>query len=213
MKKLQKSMNLMAKALSFIFMIILVSCTATKSPSNSGFLEDYSRLRADQNGDRSMQWWEKKDFNWSQYRKIILDPVILYYHTEAKGKKIDPEKEKKLTDYFRNAVEKKLANEYPIVITPGPDVLRIRTAITEIIPASPAINYPAMAVAFFPIDMGGAVIEVEFLDSETNEVIATMVDKKMGSPFKPRAFSRMGYTRAAFDGWAKELRIALDTNP
>ncbi|WP_422080124.1 DUF3313 domain-containing protein [Ulvibacterium sp.] len=213
MKKSQKSKNPMTKMLSFVFIILLASCATTKSPSNSGFLEDYSRLRADQNGDRSMQWWEKKDFNWSQYRKIMLDPVVLYDHMEAKDKKIDSEKAKKLTDYFRNTVEKKLANKYPIVIAPGPDVLRIRTAITEIIPASPTINYPAMAVAFFPIDMGGAVIEVEFLDSETNEVIATMVDKKMGSPFKPRAFSRMGYTRAAFDGWAKELRIALDTNP
>ncbi len=206
-------MNLLAKALSFTFIVVLTSCAATKPPSNSGFLEDYSRLRVDQNGDRSMQWSEKKDFNWNQYRKIMLDPVVLYYHTEAKNKEIDSEKVKKLTDYFRKAVEKKLADEYPIVTTPGPDVLRIRTAITEIIPANPAINYPAMAVVFFPIDMGGAVIEVEFLDSETNEVMATMVDKKMGSPFKPRAFSRMGYTRAAFDGWAKELRIALDTNP
>lgn len=213
MKKSQKSMNLIAKTLSFTFLIVLAGCAAKKPPSNSGFLEDYSRLRVDQNGDRSMQWWERKDFNWNQYRKIMLDTVVLNYHPEAKDKEIDSEKVKQLTDYFRKAVEKKLTDEYPIVTTPGSDVLKIKTAITEIIPTSPAINYPAMAVVFFPIDMGGAVIEAEFLDSETNEVMATMVDKKMGSPFKPRAFSRMGYTRAAFDGWAKDLRIALETNP
>jgi len=213
MKKVQKPANLMVKMLSFALIIVLASCAATKPPSNSGFLEDYSRLHADENGDRSMQWWEREDFNWNQYRKIILDSVVLYYHPDAKDTEIDPEKVKKLTDYFRKAVGKKLADEYPVVTTPGPDVLRIKTAVTEIIPASPAINYPAMAAVFFPIDMGGAVIEVEFLDSETNEVLATMADKKMGSPFKPRAFSSLGYTRAAFDGWAKDLRNALDTNP
>lgn len=213
MKNLQKFRSFTTKVLSFTLVIALTSCAVTKPTSGSGFLEDYSRLEADSNGDRSLQWWEQKDFDWNKYQKVMLDPVMVYENKEASNKKLDSEKTKELTDYFRKTVEKKLAAKYPIVSTPGSDVLRIRTAITEIIPSSPAINYPAMALIFFPVDMGGAIIEVEFLDSETDEVLAAMVDKKMGSPLTPRAFSRMGHARAAFDGWAKELRIALDTNP
>ena len=70
-----------------------------------------------------------------------------------------------------------------------------------------------MAAVFVPLDMGGAAIEAEFLDSQTNEILAAMVDKKMGSPGKPRGFTKMGYARAAFEDWAKELKKSLMTNP
>ena len=212
MTKTQKSLNPAFTTLSLIFVTFLAGC-ATTSPPPSGFMGDYSMLRTDSSGDSSLQWWEKRGFNWQQYQKVMLDPVIIHYHPEARTKRINPEKEKRLSHYFRRAVEKELEGKYSIVTTPGPDVLRVRAAITEILPACPAINYPAMIVVLVPVDMGGAAIEAEFLDSQTNEVLAAMTDKKMGSPVKPRGFTTMGYTRAAFDAWAKELRNALQSNP
>lgn len=132
--------------------------------------------------------------------------LLVKIFQETKDKDINPEKVEELIDYFRLTVENKLVDKYPIVTIPGPDVLRVKIAITDIIPTNPAINYPAMAVVFFPMDISGAAIEMEFLYLETNEVVDAMVNKKMGSPFKPRAFSKLGYTRAAFDSWAKELK-------
>ena len=202
----------MTKMLSFISIIVLSGC-ATTAPPNSGFMHNYSMLREDTNGDKSLKWWEKEGFNWQQYQKLMLDTVVVHYHPQAGSTRINAETEKKLTNYFMKAVKEELTDEFTIVTTPGPDVLRVRASVSEIIPASPALNYPAMVVAFFPIDMGGAALEAEFLDSETNEILAAMVDRKMGSPLKPRGFTRLGYARAAFDSWAKELRIALETNP
>ncbi|RDY61042.1 DUF3313 domain-containing protein [Flagellimonas nanhaiensis] len=212
MKNLLSSQYIIVRLLMLVLFISITSCAAIPS-TDSGFLEDYSQLQEDKNGDKSLKWWEKNDFDWGKYKSLMLDPVVVLYHPQTKDKKISAYKENELATYFHSTVSTELEGKYQVVSTPGPEVLRIRAAITEITPSSPAINYPAMLLVFFPVDMGGATIEVEFLDSETNEVLATMVDKKRGSPFTPRAFSRLGHTRAAFDGWAKELRKALDTHP
>jgi len=195
--------------------VFFVSGCAT-TPPGSGFLGDYSKLHEDRYGDRSLQWYEKEGFNWNRYRKVMLDPVVLYYHPDAEFRQIDPEAVKKLADYFREVVAQELADDYPIVTSPGPEVLRVRAAITEIVPANPALNIVTTAVAFVPLDMGGAAIEAEFLDSQTNEVQAAMVDKKMGNPLDPRfyrGFTTMGYANAAFEAWAAELKKALQSNP
>jgi len=207
--------NLIAMVLLGAFVISFAGCAATPPPY-SGFLSDYSKLHEDKYGDRSLRWYEKDHFDWQQYRKLMMDPVVVYFHPEAKYRQIDPEAVKKLTDYFRTVVEEQLAGEYPIVTTPGPDVLRVKAAITEIVPANPAVNIVTTAAAFVPLDMGGAAIEAEFLDSQTNEVLAAMVDRKLGTPIDPkfyRGFTTMGYAKAAFEAWATELKKALKSNP
>ena len=68
----------------------------------------------------------------------------------------------------------------PVVDKPGPDVLRVRAAITDIIPANPLINATAILAVGLPVDMGGAAMEAEFLDSMTNEPLGSVVDKRWG---------------------------------
>ena len=207
--------KLVAMVIVCAFVAHVAGC-ATVPPPNSGFLSDYSNLHEDKYGDRSLRWYETDNFDWRQYRKLMIDPVVVYFHPEAKYRQIDPEAVKKLTDYFRTVVAEELASEYPIVATPGPDVLRVRAAITEIVPANPAVNIVTTAAAFVPLDMGGAAIEAEFLDSQSNEVLAAMVDKKMGNPIDPkfyRGFTTMGYAKSAFAAWATELKKALKSNP
>lgn len=210
----QRKKQLAAIVLLSSFVFFLSGCATT--PPSSGFLSDYSKLHEDKYGDHSLKWYEKENFNWNRYRKIMLDPVVVFYHPDAKYRQIDPDAVKKLTDYFRQVVEEELAQEYPIVSTPGEDVLRVRAAITEIVPANPAINIVTTAAVFVPLDMGGAAIEAEFIDSQTNEVLAAMVDKKMGNPLDPRfyrGFTTMGYAKGAFAAWANELKKALKSNP
>jgi len=206
--------NLIGSALFSSFIMILSGCAS--APPNSGFLSDYSKLHEDKYGDRSLRWYEKDNFDWRQYNKIMIDPVVVYLHPKAKYRQIDTEALKKLTDYFREVVEEQLAGEYSIVTTPGTDVLRVKVAISEIVPANPAINIVTTVAVFVPLDMGGAAIEAEFLDSETGELLAAMVDKKLGNPLDPkfyRGFTTMGYAKASFEAWAIELKKALKSNP
>lgn len=199
--------------LSAAFLVLTTGCATTSPPAASGFLTTYEGLEVDP-ADESLLWWEQEGFNWSNYNSVLIDPVAIYFHPEAQGREILPDELKKLTDAFREAVFEELGDAYPVVETPAADVLRIRCAITDIIPSNAALNVATSLVAFVPFDMGGAAIEVEFLDSVTGERLAVGVDQKLGTPFDGiKGLTRLGHAIGAFRDWAKELRVALDTNP
>lgn len=200
-------------ALVTAFLILATGCATTSPPEPSGFLGSYDEFDVDP-ADESLLWWEQDGFDWSNYRAVMLDPVTIYFDPAAEDREIRPDELKKLTDGFREAVMDELGDAYPVVDTPDSDVLRIRCAITDIVPSNAALNVASSLIAFVPVDMGGAAIEVEYLNSVTGERLAAGVDQKLGTPFDgARGFTRLGHAKGAFREWAKELRIALDTNP
>lgn len=174
----------------------------------SGFLKDYSEFRADPK-DKSLLWYEKKGVDWKRFKKLMIDPVVVYLHPDARNRPVPAEELNKLTEYFRETVVREVRDEYPVVDTPGPDVLRIRAAITDVIPVSPVTNILSVAAIGVPLDMGGAAIEAEFLDSDTGERLGAIVDLKLGTPLDVRGFTSLGHARTAFQKWAKELKRAL----
>lgn len=194
-------------------LVFLAGCVFSPPPK-SGFLQDYSQLHSDKYGTKSLLWWEKPGFDWKRYNKLMIDPIAVYYHPEAKYREIRPDELKALTDYARNTIVEELQPDFPVVSELGPGVLRVRVAITDVIPASPVINIVSLLAIQVPLDMGGSAIEAEFLDSVSNERMAAMVDKKLGNPvFFWRSVTELGYTKGTFKSWASELKTALKTNP
>lgn len=193
---------------------VMVAGCATPRPEPSGFLEGGWQFVPDKYGKTGMLWAERPGFDWARYRRVQLDPVIVYYHPRAGSKAIQPDELKKLAAYFREAVINELANDFPVTTEAGPDVLRIRAAITDAAPANPALNAATTLVAFVPLDLGGATIEVEFIDSSNGERLAAMMERKKGSATDLRGgFTELGHAKAAFREWAKELKQALTKHP
>ena len=194
-----------------IFALMFVAGCAT-IPPHSGFLQDYSELRPDPE-DETLLWWEKENVDWKRYKRLMIDPVVVYLHPKAKTRQIEPDVLKELTDYFRNTIIEEVQDIYPVVDKPAPDVLRIRAAITDLIPANPLINIVTTAGLCIPVDMGGAAMEAEFLDSMTNELLGAVVDMKKGTPVDInifKEFTTWGYAKGAFRDWAKLLRESLE---
>lgn len=194
--------------------LVLVLCACASSPVQpSGFLDNYSQLRPAPD-DQLLLYYEKPGVPWQHYTKLLIDPIKVYYSPEARHREIDPEELKRLTDYAHVALRGAIGDAYPVVREPGPGVLRLRAAITNLIPANPLINVATTAAVFIPLDMGGAAIEAEFLDSQTNERLAALVDRKIGFPLAPgdivQGFTKWGHAKRAFDAWARMLRESLD---
>ena len=186
---------------------------AVDSQSLSGFLGNYTGLEPDPTDD-SLLWYEVDDFNWLNYRGIMLDPLVIFFSPQAENRQIETDQIQALADYFTEAVKAELGDDHPIVDKAAPDVLRIRPALTDVKPANPAVNVVTAVALPVRFDLGGAAIEVEFLDSESGERLAAMVDRKAGSRMKAwQGFSKWGDARASFRQWAKELKVALETNP
>ncbi len=206
-KRLTVTVGFFAAALLSIS--VLTGCASTPI-APSGFLRDYSKLEPVP-GEPQMLYYEKPNVEWKKYTKLLLDPAMVYYSPETKDRHIHPDELKKLTDYFRNVVIEAVKDAYPVVDAPGPGVLRIRTAITDVIPTNPLVNIATVAAVLLPLDLGGAAIEAEFLDSISNERLAALVDRKKGTPLDiVGGFTKWGHVEAAFKAWAKELREALD---
>ncbi len=159
----------------------------------TGFLSDYSMLKPAPDGSEAMSW-RKPGVDLKAYDKILVERLNFFYHEDADYKGIDPTELKALVDYFQSSVMKQLGDTYPVVSEPGPGVLRVRAALTGIIPNKPSVSVVTLAVPYLTIAdlgtssvakggpgsnfyIGHTTIEVEFLDGSTNEQVAAFVDR------------------------------------
>jgi hypothetical protein len=199
---------------------LLVGCASAPKETPTGFLKNYPQFQPGPS-DGVDQIYTKPGMDLSKYHRVMLDEAQFFLKKSAAEQGIQASELKELSDTFHRAVFEALGNVYPLVTEPGPDVLRIRLALTNIETSNPAMNgittvLPvglAVSVAKKATTgsysgVGGASMEAEFLDSMTNERLVAAVDTFNGS--KMSGFSKLGATKEAFEFWAKRLRITLD---
>ena len=200
-----------------VFVVLLIGLMGLQGCATAPLHNDYFGHATELNPDPedvSLLWWEKPGFNWHKYSKIMLDPVNIQINENKVKHNFDPEELEGLRRDITDAFIENLKPEYQVVNTPGTDVLRIRAAIINIDPSSPTLNLVTTLALFMPLDLGGATIAVEFLDSTNGERLAAMVDCKSGTPFQLMdGFKKFGHARAAFEQWAQALKLALVNNP
>jgi hypothetical protein len=150
--------------------------------------------------------------------------VEFYFSEDSKYKGINADTISKLSDAFHKAMVKALEDEYPFVSEPGPGVLRVRFAITKVksaipvvasitsvMPAGLALSIVKKGVTGTHMNVGGATMEAEFLDAQTNDRVAVVMDERTGAKYKVYdGLTKWGYTKDVFSFWAKRLRKFLD---
>jgi len=203
---------------------------AGDKPNFSGFLEDYSDFEESPKISGSWRFIKPgaKISDLKKYNKIMLDPIEVWIHPKAKYQGVDPNQLKGMTDYFRNAIVKAMAPDYPVVGNPGDDVLRVSIAITGVVPQKPkrsALGY--IPIAFVLSSAKSAVdsaegqeaiqleasVEAAFVDTATNERMFAVVDSHRGDKMMARkGQADLGWesTKSALDFWASELRKRFD---
>jgi hypothetical protein len=186
--------------------VVFYGCGPEKT-ERVGFLSDYSKLEAQ--SDVSARYAPAGN-RLGKYKDFIIDPVVIHFHrdSEAKGKL----KEQDLTDlksYMRTALVKAIEDQYGIVYQPGPNVARVRVAITDLKKSKIVQNIlPIGKVAGTGI--GGASLEGEMLDSQTGEQLGALVESQLGKRLSLDGYSTWGDAKAVMDEWAKRFRARLD---
>jgi len=203
-----------------------------------GFLSDYSKIPHTKNADGDYVYVDEQvEFN--TYNKLLVDRIKIWFKEDSKYKGIDPDELKVLTDYFYDAINKAVGDAYPLVKEPGPGVLRMRIAITDLEPNQPMASVATLAVPFAwvadagsgvvtgketgsTVFTGHATIEVEALDSVSSEQLAAAIETESGKKYNwthgvtegvtgyVDAYSKWAYTKKAMDDWAHQLRVRLD---
>jgi hypothetical protein len=216
MKKV--AMALMALVLGVAFM---ASAGFAADKKYSGFLGDYYKnLKPGPDGGAKERWL-KPGVDFSNYKKLMVHSVIFYFADDSEDKGIDAAEMMELTDAFNQELIDTLKDTYPFVTEPGPDVARVRIAITNVKKSKPGVS---AVTSVLPIGLavslvkkgatgsysgGGATsAEVAVLDSMSNDVIALAVDEQ-DAGFTER-FSKLGSAKEAFKFWATRLKTFLD---
>jgi hypothetical protein len=186
----------------------------------SGFLGDYSKLAAVADRPGTMLYLDKSG-DYRAYTKVMFDPVevILVPNPEYKG--IQPDALKRMTDSFLSAFSKSLAPDYQVVAAPGPDVLRVRMAITGVQPAPTDMS----ATDFIPIKAifnaaraagGGSprvaemTGEMEVLDAQGKRIAAATATRKGEATLAQGAQVTWKEMDPIVQYWAKGFRQRLD---
>jgi hypothetical protein len=224
--------------MGYVLFLLLPGCASTKEasgPKYSGFLSesDYAQLKPEAEGSK-VEKYINPQADLKKYDKFIIERIIVYLKNDADYKGIDPDAVKAMTDYFHEALVRELGSDYAVVTEPGPDVLRLKIAITDLVPTKTGMTVimlvtPYATVADLaagaasrggagsPPYLGHAAIEVAGIDSETLQTVFAYVEERYGKKYDAenpgsyfKAYTEWGYVKQAFDYWAKKLRTRLD---
>jgi hypothetical protein len=212
----------------FIALMFLASCASIRDrkpdktkQAKKGFLNGYySKLEPGPEGGAKMRWF-KPGVDFGKYDKIMLDSIIFFFADDSENKGIDAYEMKELADKCNRQVFDVLNDTYPIVAEPGPDVIRIRAAITDLKHSRPTLSAVTtvipigLAISAIKKGAGGSwtgagATSAEFMaiDSMTNDVIAVAQDEKKAG-FEGR-FTKWGSAEKAFRFWAERIKFLLD---
>lgn len=198
------SRHLVTTTVPLCLCLLLGACAGTpgglggnSGPQYSGFLSDYSRLQPVVDDPTAMAWLDST-VDFSKYNKVLLERIQVALSNDGNDyRAIDPTELTVLTDYFHDALVRELSGRYPVVSDAGPGVLRVRIAITELVPTKPEASVIMTAVPYASLGelalgaveggetdplgyLGNTGIEAAFLDGQTNQVIAQFVDHRAG---------------------------------
>jgi len=208
--------------------LLTAGCSTTyqaRDTRTSGFLGDYAQLRPGADGQGQLVYVNPgTDFR--RYGKIIFEPVVIMadHASSSVFTAMDEEERQAMVDCVDAMVREKLKEDYAFVSEPGPDVMRLRIAITEVEGATIVLDTVSSVVPFalalstvrrVALDrhagLGKAGVEMELKDALTGERLAAAVDARTGRKFTFRLdkFSRYRTFDDAFGHWTDRLRERL----
>lgn len=171
----------------------------------------------------------KPDMNLQGYTKFMLDPVSVAYQKDPHGRRrsmgggqenfaLSPSQMNNLKTWFQEEVVEALTEDggYELVDAPAPDVLRIATALLDLVVKVPTQQTaaPTRAVTRSTAEV---TLMVELRDSESGEILARVADRRdpTGSSMNENfSYVSPSYVQAdmreLFKFWAGIMRARLD---
>jgi len=224
---MNKIHNLLIATVSALTMI-LAGCAGepatqggTAAPvSNTGFLSDYSKLRPLEGTDGTYRYIDS-NANLRSYTKILIDPVQVFVTPSPDYKGLQPDMLKRMADAFRMEFVGAMLSGYQVVEKPGPDVLRVRLAITGVQPVKPDLGVtdfiPIKAVFNVARSAAGAAPQVAEMSAEAevldanDRVVGAAVSTRKASKTLPQG-EKITWTdlQVIAATWAKGLRQQID---
>lgn len=158
--------------------------------------------------------------NWGQYTKVLISPVAFYASPQSTVSASD---QQELTNYLYQALVKAVGAKFPLADKPGPGVMRVQVALTDVQGATPVLRTISMVVPQARVlatlkylatgtyaFVGGAEAEALVEDSVTGKVLSAAMDKRVGGgSIATAAQWSQGDAENAMDKWAELTALRL----
>ncbi len=188
--------------------LLFFGCAAHYSKP-SGFLKNYGRIRPDKRF-QGVYLEKNPRYNIRQFNAYQMLPVQVYFHAGLRGRAVDSSELQVLTDYFFKELKSDLRANYKIVDEPTENVLLIRAALTDVVPGKAALNTKA-GVSAPDFNLKEGALEVEFLDSRTNDRVFAMIFTYKGTQLKQApGLTTWGHSKDIMRIWAQQIKERLD---
>lgn len=195
----------------------------TRDIKLSGFLGDSSGFTVGKSGQPQL-YYLNTAARFENYSRVMIDPVSIWAAEGSALSKLPKNEAEALQGYLYGRLNKELSKDYTVVEQAGPDVLRLRVAITEakgasvarntissILPIGLAISALKLAATGTHTAVGEADMELELLDSQIGRRLAAAVDGRAGRKVIASGnFTQWGDVKDAFDFWAIQTRARLE---
>ncbi len=186
----------------------------------SGFLADYSKLKPVEGLEGSYRFVDRS-VDLSAFKKLLIDPVQIYLVPNPEYRGLQPDALQRMTDLFKTAFIDATSGGYEIVNAPGPDVLRVRLAISGVQPVSPELNasdfIPVKALFNFARARAGEAprlveisAEIEVLTPNNRQVAAAVATRRSDKDLAQTDMVRWADLQPMVTSWAKNFRQGLD---
>jgi hypothetical protein len=193
-----------------------VTATDSKRLTRSGFLSDYARLRT-VTWTEGIQCWRAPTADLRRFDKVMVGRILVSLKPgNDGGSAIDPSDLKTLTDYFNTSLVNALKPTWQIADKPGPGVLVIRIALTDLVPTTVTDSLAGTLVPYAFIAeagsgtatgrpagstpyMGETGMEMQFRDGGTGAILGECRDTEIGRKY---AADVSGGTVNAAQTWA-----------
>ena len=196
------------KTIVVVGTIFVLAACQTDPVQHSGFLKDYSNLKADKVVEGAMSEGDRARLR-ADYDKFIIDPVIIHFAPNTKGYSVKPMEITEMVSHFDTNARKAFEDRKLLATVSGPRVARIRVAITDINEGIPPLNiHPLTKLS--GLGLGGATMEAEILDSQSNKRIFAIVDTQKGTMAFQAGLTRLGHARQVMDMWIERAMKLFD---
>jgi hypothetical protein len=215
----------LSKLLTLLLIIVVnVGCTTTYQThwvEPSGFLDDYSMLSDGDGEDAVLSYW-KKDVDWSQYTKMIFEPIAIWTGKDSQLNELSHGQRFQLKESLENQMRESLKKDFRLVVRPSPNTLRVQLVITEaetsitlldfysiLYPTARVLSELQMLSLGTESWVGSAGYESRITDSETGELLMASVDRRAGSKHLSGAFDNWDDVNESYKHWVVQFTYQL----
>ena len=216
--------GVIAVVLGFALAASIISCASTPKTTGKSFIGDYEKNLQEGPKGGAKERWLKPDVDFKKYSKVALEHVVFFFDDTSEYKGIDTAELDEVAKSADLALVTALKDKYPIVTEPGPDVVRIRFAITNLKASKPVVGVITTATMVLPVGLAISLVkkgatgswsgsgatgsEMMAIDSMTNEVIGVARDEQSAAFFD--RYTKYGSVEDAFKFWGERLVYFLD---